>query len=110
MITRTPPRSRARSGNRARPTAVSHDLVWIHDGIRCRATVWPDVKFEQEVLPGEWHELEPSEEALASAALGVSPGAWKRYLEFVPTAERNFLGKFRHARMSALLVLVRCPE
>ena len=28
--------------------AVSPDLHWIHDGVRYRATVWPDVRFEHE--------------------------------------------------------------
>ncbi|MBI5691789.1 MAG: hypothetical protein HZC55_17030 [Verrucomicrobia bacterium] len=89
--------------------AVRPDLVWIHDGVRHRATVWPDVTFAREGSAGRWIKAEPSDGALASAALGVGPAAWRRFLEFVPAAEREFLERFTFSRLGALLVLVRCP-
>jgi hypothetical protein len=87
----------------------SPDLVWIHDGIRHRATVWPEVTFAREVVPGGWTAAEPSEAALASAALGVGAARWRRYLEYVPAAVRDFLARFEFSRMAALAVVVRCP-
>lgn len=85
-------------------------LTWIHDGIRQRVGVWPDVRFEQECAPGEWREGEPSEAAFASAALGVGAASWRRYLEFVPGPERALLERFQFSRMAALHVITRCPE
>jgi hypothetical protein len=85
------------------------DLVWIHDGLRHRATIWPDVRFEREIAPGEWESGEPSDAALASAALGVTSAAWRRYLEFLPRAERQFVEQFQFMRMVALHVMTRCP-
>ncbi len=89
--------------------AASPDLRWIHDGLRHRATVWPDVAFEQEVSPGCWERAEPSEAALASAALGVGAARWRRYLEYVPAAQGEFLQRFEFCRMPALAVIVHCP-
>ncbi len=85
-------------------------LAWVHDGVRHRVGVWPEVQFEREVTPGEWRAEEPTEGAFASATLGVSAAAWRHYLDFVPLAERAFLEKFQFGRMAALHVLVRCPE
>jgi hypothetical protein len=93
----------------ALPVAATPDLVWIHEGIRQRATLWPEVAFEQETAPGQWERLEPSEAALASAALGVGAARWRSYLEYVPPAPRGFLQRFEFNRMAALAVLVRCP-
>ena len=53
--------------------------------------------------------MEPSEEALASAA---QPGAlldWHAYLDYAPAEVRAFVVRFMFARMPALLVAVRCP-
>ena len=102
------------SHNRRTATSASApvsapDLVWIHDGLRHRATVWPDVVFSREVAPGHWEPAELSEAALASAALGVGPARWRRYLEFVPAAPREYLLRFEFSRMAALAVIVRCP-
>ncbi|MDP3072547.1 MAG: hypothetical protein Q8N18_19795 [Opitutaceae bacterium] len=94
--------------SRALP-AASPDLAWIHDGWRCRATIWPEVKFEREVAPGEWIEGDVGEAALASAALGVGAAAWRTWLEFAPADVREFLRPFGHGRMAALHVIVRCP-
>lgn len=108
-LARRPRRSRSTAA--IFPTAAaSPDLHWIHDGVRHRVTVWPDVRFEQEVAAGEWECAEPGEAAFASASLGVTGNQWRRYLEFVPAAERAFLEKFQFSRMAALHVLRRCPE
>ncbi len=93
---------------RAAP-ALSPDLIWIHDGIRHRATVWPEVVFACEQAPGEWVPVEPSEPALASAALGVGAPRWRRFLEFAPAEVREFLQRFEYSRMAALRVFERCP-
>ena len=81
----------------------------MHDGVRHRATVWPEVMFEHEVVPGCWVAAEPSEAALASAALGVGAARWRRYLEYVPAPEREFVQRFEFNRMTALAVIVHCP-
>jgi hypothetical protein len=88
---------------------VSAELAWIHDGIRYRVTVWPEVSFQRESAPGEWTAGDLEESVFASAALGVTPTQWRRYLEFVPPAERDFLQRFQYGRMAALHVLTRCP-
>lgn len=84
-------------------------LSWIHDGVRHRVSLWPDVDFERESVPGQWEKADPSPAALASATLGVTAARWRRYGEFLPAAEREFLRQFAFGRMAALLVLVRCP-
>lgn len=104
------PRSPRNSRVRVAVATSRPDLTWIHDGVRQRVSVWPDVRFEREVGPDEWLEIEPGEGALASAALGVTGRQWRRYLEFVPAAEREFLEKFQFGRMAALHVITRCPE
>lgn len=103
---------RSTRSSRARPVATDGrpDLTWIHDGIRHRVSVWPDVRFEREVAPGDWCEGELGEGAFASAALGVTGRQWRRYLEFAPAAEREFLERFQFGRMAALHVITRCPE
>jgi hypothetical protein len=45
----------------------------------------------------------------ASAALGVTGNQWRRYLEFVPAAEREFVEMFQFGRMAALHVVTQCP-
>lgn len=103
-------RTSRRSVKSAAAAIASPDLRWIHDGIRHRVTVWPEVRFEQEVVPGEWVACDPGETAFASAALGVTGRQWQRYLEFVPAAERDFLLRFQFGRMAALHAITRCPE
>lgn len=90
--------------------ACSPDLTWIHDGARWRVTVWPEVAFLVESAPGRWRAAVPGESVLASAALGVSPARWRRFLEFVPADVAAFLGRFAFSRMSALYAITRCPE
>ncbi|MBL9186866.1 MAG: hypothetical protein JNK23_05265 [Opitutaceae bacterium] len=103
-------RAAARPASLRRPLpATSPALAWIHDGFRHRATIWPEVKFEREIAPGEWIEDEGSEAMLASAALGVGAAAWRTWLEFAPAEVRDFLHGFGHGRMAALQVIVRCP-
>jgi hypothetical protein len=72
-------------------------------------SVWPEIRFECEQVPGEWSEVVCGESACASAALGVGPAAWRRYLEFVPADLRNFLELFGPGRMAALHVASRLP-
>jgi hypothetical protein len=107
----TSPLSRSsRSARRvAAPAASRPDLIWIHDGIRHRVTVWPEIRFQREAAPGKWVTRELGEMAFASAALGVTAQQWRRYLEFVPAAEREFLALFPFGRMAALHVITRCP-
>jgi hypothetical protein len=103
----------SRSPRTSRAAAVSNldrpDLRWIHDGIRYRVTVWPEVKFEREVGKDEWASGIPGEGVFASAALGVTGNQWRRFLEFVPAAQREFLGMFQFGRMAALHVITQCP-
>ena len=106
-------RSLTRSSSRRQHTAASAAspfLSWIHDGVRYRVTVWPDVAFQREASAGRWTRVELSEEASASAALGVTGGQWRAYLEFVPAAQREFLERFQFSRMAALQVIARCPQ
>ena len=72
-------------------------------------TIWPDVAFEAEVAPGCWSEVNPSEGVLDSAVLGGGAARWRRYLEYVPLAQREFLQRFAFSRLAALTVIVRCP-
>ncbi len=95
--------------SRALP-AASPALTWIHDGYRHRASIWPEVTFEREVAPDEWVDEDPSEPAVASAALGVGAAQWRTWLEFAPAEVREFLLGFGHGRLAALHVIVRCPE
>jgi hypothetical protein len=104
-LSRTSRTSRAAvSAEPARP-----ELRWIHDGVRRRVTIWPDVQFQREVALGEWVTSEPGEDVFASAALGVTASQWRRYLEFVPPVERELLEKFQFGRMAALHVITQCP-
>jgi hypothetical protein len=100
------------AGMKTRPKArisPSVQLVWSHDGVFHRVGPWPEVQFERQM--GEaWHDDDPSEESLTSAAAAISPNAWREYLEYVPVAERTFLYRFRAGRFAALQVLARCPN
>ena len=102
------PRSR-RSRRPVAPVAPRPDLGWVHDGVRYRVTVWPDVAFQRETSGGNWVRYEITEGAFASAALGVTPQQWSRYLDFVPAAEREVLERFHFCRVPALHVITRCP-
>jgi hypothetical protein len=93
-----------------RPTfRPSVALRWSHHGIACRVTPWPDARFQRR-LGAVWRAAEPDEASLASAAAVITVGAWQRYLEFVPPAERALLVRFRAGRIAALQVITRCPE
>lgn len=97
------------SRTRVVPPPSRPELAWLHDGVRFRATLWPDVRFETETAAGRWKVAEPDEEALASAALGVGAAQWRRYLEYAPVPVREFLGRFQLNRMAALAVAINCP-
>jgi hypothetical protein len=51
-----------------------------------------------------------TEEVLASGMLQIDAVVWRRYLEFMPAAERTFVKKFRYGRLAALLIVARCPQ
>lgn len=104
--------SLAPAARRTRPrvSTPAPGLAWIHDGLRYRVSVWPEVRFECELTPGEWHAVACGESACASAALGVGPAAWRRYLEFAPAGLRAFLELFGPGRMAALHVASCLPE
>lgn len=97
--------------HRRRPllrTAPPVDLVWSHEGEHWRATVGPEVRFERRA-GRRWRLAEPSGAALTAGRVALSPMAWRRYLEFLPSAERGVLQRFRLGRLHALHVLAACP-
>jgi hypothetical protein len=96
------------SSSRLKKTFVPLALTWSHGGVSHRVTPWPEVRFEC-LYGDEWIPRAPGEEALASAAQSFGPLEWRPYLEFVPRETREFLLRFTHARMEALLVVARCP-
>ena len=85
------------------------ELSWIHDGVRHRVTVWPDVTFLREDVSGQWTADGIGEDNFASAALGVTPAQWRRYLEFVPADVKEYLASFQFSRVGALHLITRCP-
>jgi hypothetical protein len=105
----TSPRSRRKTSRSTVADTVQPELSWIHDGVRHRVTLWPDVHFLREESAGEWTENGVGEDAFASAALGVTASQWRRYLEFVPAVERKFLEVFQFSRMAVLQLITRCP-
>src|ERR1043166_222137 len=100
-----PPR-RSQSASESAP--VRPDLRWIHDGVRYRVTLAPGVKFQREIAD-RWAAVEPAESVFASAALGVTATQWRRFLEYLTAAHRDFLERFQFSRMAALHVLTSCP-
>lgn len=105
-----PTRTRRKTARSTGSDAALPELSWIHDGVRHRVTIWPEVSFLREDVSGEWTADGVGEDAFASAALGVTPVQWRRFLEFVPTEEREFLGSFQFTRIAALHLIVRCPS
>ena len=91
-------------------TSVRASLGWVHDGFRHCVTLWPEVRFEREIAPGEWIGCEMGEDALASAALGVTEVQWRNALEFASAGVREFLTQFDGGRMAALHLITRCPS
>ncbi|MDF3059081.1 MAG: hypothetical protein K0R17_3296 [Rariglobus sp.] len=95
--------------SRALATPPSVELTWSHVGTLYRMTVWPEAGLER--MDGErWVAASAGEASLASGMLQVDAAAWRRYLEFVPAAERTFVEKFRFGRLGALLIVARCPQ
>lgn len=91
-----------------RPAPVL-EPTWSFLGQPHRVTVWPDVQLVR--LEGDrWVQTAASEEMLASGMLQIEAAVWRRYLEFMPTAERSFVEKFRYGRLAALLMVARCPQ
>lgn len=83
-------------------------LTWSHGGMLFRVTHWPEVQFER-LYGDEWIAINPSAEALATAAKTLTAADWQPYLEFVPAAVREFMAPFSFARLEALQVAARCP-
>src|SRR5688572_27451612 len=102
-------RKTSRSSRSTKSEMVQPELGWIHDGVRHRVTLWPEVRFLREAGLEQWTDAGASEDSFASAALGVTPSQWRRYLEFVPAAERDFVELFQFSRVAALQVITRCP-
>jgi hypothetical protein len=85
------------------------ELGWSHAGVTHRVTAWPEVAFERR-CGDAWVVDHPTDGAFAAAAIDLKPAAWRRYLDFMPAAERAFVAQFRLSRMEALQVISRCPE
>jgi len=102
-------RSIAKVSRRSKKCSVPLGLIWVHLGAAHRVTPWPEVRFERR-YDDEWIPIQPSVDALASAARACGPVEWRPYLEFVPADVREFLGRFAFGRMEALQVAARCPD
>ena len=85
------------------------DLHWIHLGIPYRVTAWPEACLEWN-MDYQWEPTEAGEDELASGVLQVDASAWRRYLEYMPTPERNFVQRFNYGRLAALLMVARSPQ
>jgi hypothetical protein len=85
------------------------EITWSHAGVTRRVTAWPEVAFERR-WGEEWVADHPSDGAFAAAATDLRPATWRRFLDFVPAAERAFLAQFRISRLEALQVISRCPD
>ena len=84
------------------------ELTWPHFGVLYRLTTWPEVVLERQAGDG-WEPVVAGASVIDSGAVHLDAAAWRRYLEFVPAGERAFLNKFRYGRLSALLMIARCP-
>ena len=102
-------------GNMKRITSLKKtspvQLTWSHLGTLYRVTAWPEVEFQAQI-EGKWVTIdpEPTSEVFSAAAVMIGRTEWKRYLDFVPAAERELLERFTWTRLSALAVITRCPE
>ncbi|MET0262551.1 MAG: hypothetical protein ABW223_06620 [Rariglobus sp.] len=97
----------ARPASRFSPAPL--ELAWAHFGVTYRVTVWPEVALER--LNGErWEPIAVGEGIIASGSVQLDTAAWRRYLDYVPAAERTFLERFRFGRLAALLMVARCPS
>lgn len=95
--------------NRSPRSLVPLALAWSHDGAAYRVTPWPEVSIERR-YGDEWIAVDVSADVLAAGSGAANGRAWRAYLEFVPTAVREFVGLFQSSRLAALLVAARCPE
>lgn len=95
-----------RPASRVSPAAV--ELIWPHFGILHRLTLWPEVVLERQAGDG-WEAVPVTEAILDAGAVGLDAAAWRRYLGFVPAAERAFVERFRFGRLGSLLIAARCP-
>ncbi|HVU34396.1 MAG TPA: hypothetical protein VHE61_13255 [Opitutaceae bacterium] len=89
-----------------RPAAV--EVLWSHAGVCRRVTAWPAVAFQRR-CGDAWIPDHPDEGSFAAAAADVREPTWRRYLDFLPAAERSFVSRFRFGRLEALQVVARCP-
>ena len=95
-----------RPASRVSPAAM--ELIWPHFGILHRLTLWPEVVLERQA-GGAWEPVPVTEAILDAGAVGLDAAAWRRYLGFMPAAERAFVERFRFGRLGALLIAARCP-
>ena len=99
-------RPATRVASRAASPAI--ELTWPHFGVLYRLTTWPEVVLERQA-GDTWEPVVAVASVIESGAVHLDAAAWRRYLEFVPATERAFLAKFRYGRLSALLMIARCP-
>lgn len=94
----------------AKRSLVPVQLTWSHLGVLYRVTAWPDVEFQAQ-RDGKWVPFDPNpaSEVFAAAAVMLGKAEWRRYLEYVPAAERALLERFAWSRLAALATLRRCP-
>lgn len=85
------------------------EIAWSHAGVFRRVTAWPELAFQRR-CGDAWIPDRPPEGAFAAAALDVPEPTWRRFLEYLPPAERAFVAQFRFGRLEALQVIARCPE
>ena len=91
------------------PVATPVEILWSHAGVTRRVTAWPEVRFERQ-CGDQWLPDTPDEGSFAAAAADVREITWRRYLDYLPAAERAFIAQFRIGRLEALQVLARCPD
>lgn len=103
-----PARAKAVSRPVSRTSPAPAELIWQHFGVLHRLTVWPEVVLERRAGEG-WEPADAGAAVLDAGAVGLDAAAWRRYLEFVPAAERAFLQRFRYGRLAALVLVARCP-
>lgn len=85
------------------------EIAWSHAGIFRRVIAWPTLAFQRR-HGDTWVDETAPEGALAAAAHEIRELTWRRFLEFLPGAERAFVAQFRLGRMEALQVIAHCPE
>ena len=94
---------------RAKQLTRGIELSWSHCGeLHC---VTAELLFVRDSGDG-WTEYlpDPSAAAFSSAADMISETRWLAFLDYMPAAERELLGRFSTGRLAALAVVTRCPQ